>query len=262
MYFVRNSRAFTFALAGALALLVFGVIAIPRTYAELVICNGAVSTIPGFDRSRCGDGVRLIIGAPPEQGPQGEQGSAGPQGPKGDSGPQGPQGEQGSQGEQGAPGPAGPAGGSGTGTEGPQGPQGPQGEPGPQGPTGSQGSASQTVGGASSGNLQDNNFLGMFMSDDSTSENDVLQIMPISGLLQYFSVRTAVPVSGVDLAIQFTVRINGSDSEVTCTIPSGESQCSAPSDSVAFGAGDLISIGSTETGDPDDHRVMWTAHVQ
>lgn len=56
----------------------------------------------------------------------------------------------------------------------------------------------------------------------------------------------------------FTVRRNGADTAVTCTVSGSASSCVDTSNSVAFAADDTISIKVTPTGTPSARRMGWT----
>ena len=65
-------------------------------------------------------------------------------------------------------------------------------------------------------------------------------------------------------SIAYTVRKNGAATAVTCTITTagGAATCSDVTNSVAFAAGDLISIGTTRTGAVGATGTRWTAQYQ
>jgi len=136
---------------------------------------------------------------------------------------------------------------------------GAQGAPGPAGP---QGPASQMIGGGSSGALQTNHYMSMFIGADSATEGDVEQVMPVGGTLSKFYVVFNDNVVGGGNAFAFTVRKNGADTGVTCTVSETQSVCSDTLHSAVFAAGDRISISSVQTGAPTNPTVRWTAHVQ
>ena len=212
------------------------------------------------------------------QGPQGDPGPAGPQGPQGDQGPTGPQGDQGPagpQGLQGDPGPTGP-----TGPQGPAGPTGspgPQGDPGPIGPTGPQGPAGPTgpqgpngntiIGGGTGGtNLSGSStrYVPLFFSDVDATESSVEQTVPVAATLSQFYVRLSgapdpPPLSSSVQSYTFTVHKNGGGTLVTCTISESNTTCSDTTNSVAFNAGDTISIESDPSNGPNGARMHWTA---
>jgi hypothetical protein len=58
-----------------------------------------------------------------------------------------------------------------------------------------------------------------------------------------------------------TLRKNGVNTALTCTIPVGSSSCSDLVNSVAFVNGDLLSIQYAETGNPD-RRIKYTILYQ
>lgn len=164
---IRNQSRFAIIIAIVVGSFFFAAGSVPKAHAELTLCAGGTSTSTNvFDRLRCLEGARLIIGRSGSSepgpagptgpiGPQGPIGPEGPQGPKGDTGDTGPAGANGADGEDGAPGPqgeqgpqgiqgeTGPAGEDGApgadGEDGATGSQGEQGETGPQGPKGEKG---------------------------------------------------------------------------------------------------------------------------
>jgi len=105
--------------------------------------------------------------------------------------------------------------------------------------------------------LANNAFMGMFVPGQSTTESQLQQNMPAAGTLKNFYVRADGAVGGT--SIKYTVRKNGADTAVTCTMTSAQSTCSDTTNSVAFLAGDLISIGSTKTGSTTPQPTRWTA---
>jgi hypothetical protein len=186
-------------------------------------------------------------------GPAGSQGPAGPQGIPGPAGATGPQGVQG---------PAGPAGATGeTGAQGPQGIPGPQGPAGPQGPQGP--SATIIGGGTGSANLAGNaiRYVPAFYSNVNASESAVSQVMAVGGEVSDLYVRLENGPGGTNY-YTFTVRKNGSDSSLACTITGSATSCmdTDPAHSLAFDAGDLISVKSSPSSPTPTARPMrWTA---
>ncbi len=166
---------------------------------------------------------------------------------KGDTGDTGAEGPQGIQGPQGNPGPQG--------IQGPPGAQGPQG---PAGPTG----GNPLIGGTSGfQNVRDARFIGMFSTNLNSSETVVQNVIPAPGTVKnfYFFVETA-PAAGRTWT--FTVRKNGSNTPVTCTILGNGvlRTCSDTTNSAAFAAGDLISIRiSASSPAPSGTPGQWTA---
>jgi hypothetical protein len=198
-----------------------------------------------------------------EQGPAGPQGEAGPQGPAGADGavgPQGPQGEQGPAGPQGEVGPQGPAGADGAvGPQGPEGPQGPQGEQGPagpqgpegpmgpQGPAGADGTSGSLLGGNYS-NTADGNFLSPFNPSAGSEENTNIPVS--AGTASKMFVNLGAPLTAGQ-SVSLTLRQNGVDTALTCTVGAGESTCTNVGSSVEFADGDLFSVRYNETGNPN-----------
>jgi hypothetical protein len=196
-------------------------------------------------------------------GPQGVQGETGPAGadgatgPQGETGPAGPQGEVGPQGPQGEVGPMGPAGADGatgsqgeTGPAGPQGevgPQGPQGEVGPQGPAGADGTSGSLLGGNYS-NTADGNFLSPFNPSAGSEENTNLPVG--AGTASKLIVDVGTPLDA-GASVTLTLRQNGADTALTCTVPEGETRCTDLVNAVAFADGDLFSVRYNEAGNPN-----------
>jgi hypothetical protein len=210
---------------------------------------------------------------------QGQAGAAGSSGPKGDAGPPGQQGLAGEAGATGPQGPAGPAGPKGdpcpatdpacVGPKGDQGDPGPAGPPGPAGDTGAAGPAgaqgppgadggTPVIGGSTGLNgLGPNNFMGMFTDISVIPEASVQMNMAAAGTVENFYVRAQGSIGAG--TITFTIRKNGADTAVGCTMTSGQSSCSDTADTVAFAAGDLIAIGSVRSGSPTSQRTWWSA---
>jgi hypothetical protein len=166
---------------------------------------------------------------------------------KGDTGSQGDAGPQGTQGPQG--------------DAGPQGIQGPPGTPGPPGPPGPTGGNPLIGGTSGTQNVRDARFIGMFSTNLNAIETLVQNVIPAPGTVKnvYVFVETA-PTAGRSWT--FTLRRNGADTPVTCTIL-GDGvlrTCSDTINSEAFAAGDLISIRiSASTPAPSGSPGQWTA---
>ncbi len=242
----------------------------------------------GADGAPGPEGPAGADGAAGPQGPQGEPGVAGadgapgPQGPAGAdgaAGPQGAQGEPGVAGADGAPGPQGPAGADGApgpagadGATGPMGPQGdagpagadgapgPQGEvgpAGPQGPAGADGTSGSLLGG-NYPNTADDNFLSPFNPSTGSEENTNLPVSSGTASKLIVDVGSAL---GAGSSVTLTLRRNGVDSALTCTLAEGESSCTNLVDSVAFADADLLSVRHNESGNPNS-RVRFTIVYQ
>lgn len=218
---------------------------------------------PGPQGPAGADGVDGAQGPQGDPGPQGLQGDPGPQGVQGDPGPQGPagaDGADGAQGPQGNPGPQGPAGPDGAdGAQGPQGdpgPQGAQGDPGPQGLQGDPGPAGPTGpsgGGSMVGGNHSNPNSGVFLMpwDDTQSGTEGNANVPMSSGTASKLILVGSPALGAGQTATVTVRNNGTDTALTCTIAASTSSCSDLVNSAAFADGDLISLLYSETGNPN-----------
>src|SRR5262249_48948821 len=151
------------------------------------------------------------------------------------------------------------------GTTGAKGVTGAKGATGAKGTTGAQGPASQVIGGGTGvgATLGINAFMGMFYSGSRTTESQGAPAMAVARTLKNFIVRRDTALSAAT-QIVYTVRKNSVDTAVTCTITfaSGALTCSDLTHSVAFAAGDLISIGTVRTGSPAAQPTRWTAQYQ
>jgi hypothetical protein len=98
----------------------------------------------------------------------------------------------------------------------------------------------------------------MFDSLVSSAEDTVKQVMPIGGTLSNFYVRLDGS-PGASNSYLFRVRKNSADTSVVCTIAGTSKDCSDQSNSVAFTAGDLISIEVAPSSDPIARTMRWTA---
>ena len=194
------------------------------------------------------------------QGPQGDVGPAGlagadgavgPQGPQGDVGPAGSAGADGAVGPQGPQGDAGPAGPAGP--EGPAGSAGADGAVGPQGPAGLNGTSGSLLGG-NYPNTGDGNFLSPFNPSVGSEANTNLPVTNGTASKLIVNVGSAL---GAGESVALTVRKNGVDAGLSCTVAAGADSCTNMGSSVAFGDGDLMSIRYNETGNPNS-RVRFT----
>ena len=152
---------------------------------------------------------------------------AGPTGPAGPPGPQGPAGPPGATGPQG---PAGPTGA--TGATGAQGPIGLTGATGPVGPV-------QILFNSGGQNISANHFVGVSIVD--SQEAHTQQVVAVSGHLTAMYCSVAAP-PGNSVGVTFTLRKNGANTALTCTITNAATQGSTTGASVAFSAGDLLDI--------------------
>jgi hypothetical protein len=129
---------------------------------------------------------------------------------------------------------------------------------GPQGPSGV-----IIGGGTGSANLSGGaiRFVPAFFSHVSASETAVNQIMAIPGELSYLYVRLDNNPGGTN-SYTFTVRKNGLDSTLSCTIIGAATSCMNidPAHSVTFDAEDLISIKAVPSSPrPTARSMRWTA---
>jgi hypothetical protein len=103
----------------------------------------------------------------------------------------------------------------------------------------------------------------MFDSESGANETDVQQAIPVAGSLTALNVRldgiTGPPASGDSYTI--TVRLNGADTGLTCTISEIARTCADLADTITVAAGDLITIGviPSSPARPTARSLRWTA---
>ncbi|HTY43000.1 MAG TPA: hypothetical protein VMH79_14090, partial [Thermoanaerobaculia bacterium] len=137
----------------------------------------------------------------------------------------------------------------------PQGPTGPQGPPGPS-------TGIPLIGGTSgTSNLVNGRFMGMFAGNQSSTERLVQNIMPRAGTVEdfYIFIETA---PGGTASWTFTLRKNGADTALTCTVSGTNQICSDTTHSVTFAAGDLVSVREASANGPSNTAGQWTATYQ
>jgi hypothetical protein len=169
-----------------------------------------------------------------DPGPKGDPGTPGTTGPKGDPGSQGPAGPQGSQGVQGV-----------AGNTGPQGLTGPQGPVGPQGPAGANGTSGSVIGG-NYANAGTGRFLVPWEGTTTGTEADGSIPMPSGTASKLVVSLTVAPGTGHTATV--TIRKNGVNTSLTCTVSGTSTTCADTTDTVAYSNGDLLSIQLTEAG--------------
>jgi collagen triple helix repeat protein len=159
----------------------------------------------------------------------------------GATGPQGPTGPDGATGPQGL-----------TGLEGPSGPSGPSGPEGPSGPQGLSGTSGSLIGGNVT-NPENGDFLTPWGSASSVFEAS--NSSPVSsGTASKLEV--ALPGNAVS-TITVTIRKDGADTALTCTILAGNSTCADLAHSVTFTDGQMLSVGYAEAT-AQVLRVKWS----
>jgi hypothetical protein len=90
----------------------------------------------------------------------------------------------------------------------------------------------------------------------STNEADVEQEMPAAGTFEGFRARlSTAPGLG---EWTFTVRKNGADTGITCTISGAATSCAAGS-SGSFVEGDTMSVKAVPTAGAASSAMRWTA---
>jgi hypothetical protein len=101
--------------------------------------------------------------------------------------------------------------------------------------------------------------------EDDTDETRVLTPIPLSGVISRFYVRGDADIGVAGDTYTFRLRVNQTDSTITCQIVGAggtELSCSDLTNSVTVSAGDLISISAFEPSggvDPANMRFRWTA---
>ena len=167
----------------------------------------------------------------------GSTGAVGATGVAGATGAVGPQGSTGSTGAQGIKGDKGD-----TGTAGVAGPQGLQGATGTQGVPGT---SAALVGGNHS-NVTDGDFLMPWDITQSATESS--EDIPVAaGTANKLIFRMGTVLTNAQTAT-ITLRKNGVDTLITCTIPNSGSSCTDYTHTATFADGDSLSIRYNETG--------------
>ena len=103
-----------------------------------------------------------------------------------------------------------------------------------------------------------NGFISAFNDYTDSTESMVEQVIPIGGTLSNFYASWEAAPGGTK-NVTLTVRKNGADTSVKCTITGAATSCSDTTNSVTFSAGDRISIGATSTDAPGGKKARWTA---
>ena len=95
-------------------------------------------------------------------------------------------------------------------------------------------------------------YLGAFLTSQSTTtESSVQQIVPVGGTIANLNVKIGTN-AGSSNSWTFTVRKNGVSTGVTCSVSGSSATTCASATTVAFVAGDLISLQATPSGGPND----------
>jgi hypothetical protein len=125
---------------------------------------------------------------------------------------------------------------------------GPQGETGPAGPAGEDGTSGSLLGGNYT-NTGDGNFLSPFNPSAGSEENTNLPVP--SGTASKLIVNVGAAL-GAGNSVTVTLRKNGVDTGISCTVAEGEASCVDMVSLVDFADGDLMSIRYNETGSPNN----------
>ncbi|MBH1966095.1 MAG: collagen-like protein [Comamonadaceae bacterium] len=204
-------------------------------------------------------GATGVAGVTGPTGMTGAIGSVGPTGPGGAIGPTGPNGVQGIQGPVGPVGPVGQAG-----ATGPTGATG-VGTQGPTGPTGPAGSGASTVMlfGNAGGTISTSQVRYIGISGSAMVQNIGLGFaMPAAGTVNTLRVRTSGTPQGGPGTQQyvFTLYVNSTATALTCAISEDLSTCSGTG-SVAFAAGDVLTLLSNPSGNPNQVSPAWSLRL-
>lgn len=95
-------------------------------------------------------------------------------------------------------------------------------------------------------NIGNNTFLMPWDATTSTTENNVNVPLPSGTASKLVVSLTSAPGAGRSATI--TIRKNGGNTTLTCTVSDAATTCTNAVDSVAFSDGDLLSILYTEAG--------------
>jgi hypothetical protein len=101
------------------------------------------------------------------------------------------------------------------------------------------------------GSSASDTYLGPFLTTASTTpESSVQMVVPVAGSVSNLAVNIGTAPGG-GKSWTFTIRKNGNDTAVTCSMIGGGSNTSCNSaESVAFGVGDLLSLEVHPVGGP------------
>jgi len=100
--------------------------------------------------------------------------------------------------------------------------------------------------------------MGMFSAELENTEIGVQQLMPVAGTVQNLYAFVQV-VPGGTATWTLTIRKNGANTAVTCTIQPAALSCSDNTHTASFVAGDLIAVLVTSSGAPAATPGQWTA---
>jgi hypothetical protein len=83
--------------------------------------------------------------------------------------------------------------------------------------------------------------------------------VPFDGTISDLGIRIEDPPGAPPKAWTFTIMNGAEETEVSCTIGTGEEECTDLTDAAVFKAGDLITLRSEPTGQPTNTGfVNWT----
>ena len=102
--------------------------------------------------------------------------------------------------------------------------------------------------------------MGPFDLGSSTTESDVSAQFPISGTLSRLEVFAQASPGGGNSWV-LTLRVNGVNSSVTCTITGTATRCSDLANSVAITANQTLSVEVSPTSNPSAKPLQWRALV-
>jgi hypothetical protein len=128
---------------------------------------------------------------------------------------------------------------------------------GPQGPAGADGTSGSLLGGNYS-NTSDDTYLSPFNPSAGSEENTNIPVA--AGTASKMFVNVGSPL-GATQSVTITLRRNGVDTALSCTVAAGESSCTNVGSAVGFVDGDLFSVRYNETGNPNS-RVRFSVVYQ
>jgi hypothetical protein len=199
----------------------------PSQSASLVERVGMLPvTGSGFSHETAAIADLMFVGTPPESvGPPGAPGALGAKGSQGMTGDAGMPGDKGVVGDPGVTGPP--------------------------------GITALVLAGGSSNPVNGNGttFVPALYNDVSPTEPPVLQELPLAGTLSALSIRLSIAPNPT---ITFTVRRNGADTPVACSVSAPATTCQNTANTVVFNAGDTIALRATGTSSTSP-RVRWSA---
>ncbi|MEM4298608.1 MAG: hypothetical protein QW815_09620 [Nitrososphaerota archaeon] len=119
------------------------------------------------------------------------------------------------------------------------------------------------IGGAGKLNTSNIRYIAMFYKDDSANESEVEQRIPNCGEITnlYVNSKNLLAATGPNQFYTLTLRRNGLDTSVTCTMILPADSCSNTIDSAVYRQGDRITLKAVPSANPPPtgEDIHWSA---